>query len=214
MDEEILSVVGESICAALRNHAAHIVFQQVRTAPEHLIVHFSAFELNAELQRRWPNRFQVLLEEDRNDVQVVDLEEPNRPFVFEFKVPWSGDLIVGKIVADLIKMSRCAHRERGYVVTVFLSLLETPPWANQRTRRYTVEALEQAVHEGLAQRPPGWDAAIVFASEPIHLETTEARIECTVTLWHPQVPNAPEVEDQWNQSATGARKGRHENDNR
>ena len=191
-DGEVLDVVAQSIREALRTYGVHVAFQQVRTAPESLIVHFSAFQLQAGLQRRWPGQFRVLLEEGRrHDLQLDFLSRAEPPFVFEFKIPWSGDLIASKIVDDMVKVWRCTQGERGCVVTVFLLLGETPTWANQRTRRYTATDLEPAVRQCLARKAPDLVAQSISDDEPVRLQTDEAQIDCTVTLWYPRSRTTP-----------------------
>ncbi len=183
-EHDVVVVVAKSVEDALRNHGTNIAFQQVRTTPEDLVVHFSSFELNGQLQARWPGSFRVLLEKgQRHDLQVVSIESVEPPYVFEFKVPWSGDLIEGLVVSDLVKVSQ---HTRGYAVTVFLKLLKTPPWAGQRVDRYSVAQLKQAVLDRLRLERPEIEARVDHESSPIALESAEARIEGTVVVWRPE----------------------------
>jgi hypothetical protein len=189
-DDEVVRIVFDSIEAAIRRHGTHIAFRQVRTTPEGLIVHFSAFELYQQLESRWPEQFRVELEQGaRNDILIRPIKVSNSPFVFEFKVPWSGKqkgkpgVIPEKVVRDLVKI----HQEkRGFAVTVFLKLLKTTAWAKQRGDQYTVSQMKQAVIDDLAKKHPDLSADVVRESAPIKIESDEAQIECTVTVWRVQ----------------------------
>lgn len=59
-ENEVLDLVLSSIKTGLDEHKEHIVFQQLRVAPESLIVHFAAFEIHREFEKRWPGQFHVL----------------------------------------------------------------------------------------------------------------------------------------------------------
>ena len=183
--DEVLEVVFESINTGIRNNATNIAFQQVRTAPERLVVHLSAFELYQQLEERWAGQFRVLLERKRrHDLLVRPINEAEPPFVFEFKVPWSRNLIVGPIVKDFEKVLKDTHTH-GYVVTVFLKLLETPDWALQRGGGYGVEQLVEQLETAVRGHRVVRSAEVIKKGSPIQINSAETRIECTVLVWKP-----------------------------
>ena len=179
-DNDILELVLNSIQAGLKNHEDNIVFQQMRVAPEALIVHFAAFEIHKELETLRPGEFDVLLENKKCDLKVVWKNAPDEPFLFEFKVPWSGGFIPGETADDFGKKLRTP---RAYEVTVFLEILNPGEQCYRKPGKLKAANYAEKLRSAVEKKYPGLRARTAREGNTFSLASGDAQIGCSVIIW-------------------------------
>lgn len=181
-EDDILELILDSIQTGLTQNKEHIIFQQMRVAPESLIVHFAAFQMHKELEKRWPGQFDVLLESRKCDLKIVPKNTPNNePFLFEFKIPWSGGFIPGETADDFYTKLR--NNPRAYEVTVFLEVLNPGEQCYRKPGKVKAADYAEELRSAVERKYPGLRARTVRNGKTFSLASGDARIECSVMIW-------------------------------
>jgi hypothetical protein len=180
-ENEILDLVLNSIETGLQEHQEHVVFQQLRVAPESLIVHFAAFQMHKELEKRWPDKFDVLLENMKCDLKIAPMKGQDEAFLFEFKIPWSGGFILGETADDFFKKLR--NNPRAYEVTVFLEILNPGEQCYRKPGKVKAANYAEKLRSAVEKKYPGLRAQVVRKGKSFSLASGDAEIECSVMVW-------------------------------
>lgn len=180
-ENDILELVLNAIQAGLKDNEHNIVFQQLRVAPESLIVHFAAFQIQKELESRWPGQFDVLLENKKCDLKIVSKNAPKEPFLFEFKIPWSGGFILAETADDFDKKLR--NIPRAYEVTVFLEVSSSGEPSYRKPGKLKAADYPERLRSAVEKKCPGVSAQLVAEGRHFTLASGGAEIECTVMIW-------------------------------
>ena len=180
-EDELLELVLHSIETALNEHQEHIVFQQLRVAPESLIVHLAAFQIHKEFEKHWPGQFDVRLEGERCDLKIAPKNTPDEPFLFEFKIPWSGYFILGDTADDLHRKLR--DNPRAFEVTVFLRVVNRGEWLYREQGSLIPEDYREQLPNYVESKYPGLRVQLVKEGRTFSLTLGDAEIECSVMIW-------------------------------
>jgi len=180
-EDEILDLVLSSIETGLDEHQEHVVFQQMRVAPESLIVRFAAFQIHKELEKRWPGQFHVLLENKKCDLKITPMKGQDEPFLFEFKIPWSGCFILGETADDFYTKLR--NNPRAYEVTVFLEVLNPGEQCYRKPGKVKAANYAEKLSSAVQMKYPGLKAQIVKERKAFSLTSGDAKIECSMLIW-------------------------------
>ena len=180
-ENEILELVLDSTEAGLHENQEHIVFQQMRVAPESLIVHFAVFQIHKELEKRWPEQFDVRIEHRKCDLKIVPKDAPEEPFLFEFKIPWSGSFIPGETADDFYKKLR--NNPRTYEVSVFLEIRNPGKQCYRRPGKLKAANYAEKLRSAVEKKYPGLSARPVRNGKLFSLASGDAAIDCSVMIW-------------------------------
>jgi hypothetical protein len=191
-ENEILDLVLSSIETGLDEHHEHVVFQQLRVAPESLIVHLAAFQIHMELEKQWPGQFDVRIEHSKCDLKIVPKNTPDEPFLFEFKIPWSGGFILADTADDFDR--KLGDNPRVFEVTVFLRVVNRGEWHYRQQGSLKPEDYRKQLPKYVESKYPGLKVQLVKEGNTFSLILGDARMECTVMIWkveqvHKQLPN-------------------------
>ena len=178
--DQVLELMIESIQRGLAENQERVIFQQLRVAPESLIVHLAAFALKKNLEYRWPGRFRVQIEMKREDLTICSASDGQRLCGFEFKIPWSDGLIVREIIDDIEKKLTAPST---FEVTVFLRERSSSPGFPRRGGRYTHEDLKQGILDLAESCRPPIEVGIITESDPFILSSDEAEYETVIAIW-------------------------------
>jgi len=174
-------LVLTSIETGLVENQEHVVFQQLRVAPESLIVHFAAFQIHKELEKRWPGQFDVLLENKKCDLKIAPVKGQDKPFLFEFKIPWSSSFISGETADDFSK--KLLNNPRAYEVTVFLEIVNPGEQCYRKPGKLKAVNYAEKLRSAVEKKYPGLRAQTVGKGRNFSLASGDAKIECSVMIW-------------------------------
>ena len=198
-EDEVLGLVLNSIETGLHENQERIVFQFMRVAPESLIVHFAAFQIHKELEKRWPRQFNVLLENKKSDLKIAPMKGQDEAFLFEFKIPWSGGFILGETADDFFKKLR--NNPRAYEVTVFLEVLNPGEQCYRKPGKVKAANYAEKLRAAVEKKYPGLRAQVVRKGKTFSLASGDAEIECSVMIWRARHmgPEIDGVETGWDE---------------
>jgi len=180
-ENDILKLVLTSIETALIENQEHVVFQQMRVAPESLVVHFAAFQIQKELEKRCPGQFDVLLENKKCDLKIAPMKGQDESFLFEFKIPWSGGFVLAETADDFDKKLR--DNQRAYEVTVFLEVINPGQQCYRKPGKLRAANYAEKLLSAVEKRYPGLRARPVREGNTFSIASGDAKIECSVMIW-------------------------------